>query len=268
MHAASLLKVSAFESRLHDRTVGVEELFPAWNRTDRLGIIVHEPFCGLGASLMIQAAIALFYKYDPSRALDNAQYPPVFMFHIGGRYGDHSSMDFWPARREVFLDADPSHILGSITDRAITRLIVPDVSPGSLDYVNRQPSGWTDLHARREQIMSCYAYPATGTAADVELTGNDARMEAMVEDVLQPDLLADEFGQRNDQELLELPLGPSTTDDIRGWYRHMLGRTNEVPTAIQNRVLNRRRTAFPNHRVTQKYRMLTVDQALQRLTPT
>lgn len=151
--------------------------------------------------------MAIFYNLDRSRTCKNAQYPPVFMFHIGGRFGDHSSMDFWPARREIFLDAEPPEVLGGITDRAITRLIVPDVAPGSLDYVSRQPSGWTNLHAAGEQITACYAYSTTGSAtiADVELIGNDARMETMVEDVLQPDRLAEEFRQRNDPDLLELP---------------------------------------------------------------
>jgi len=269
MHAASLLKVSAFDASRNGQAADVEELFPAWSRTDRLGIVVHEPFGGLGASLMIQAAIALFYKHDRSRAHRKAQYPPIFMFHVGGRFGDHSAMDFWPARREIFLGAEPADVLGGIMDRAITRLIVPDVAPGTLEYVTAHPSGWTDLHAAREQITSCYAYSATGTATagDVELTGNDAGMETMVEDVLQPDRLAGEFRQRNDTELLELPLGPSTTDDVRGWLRHFLQRTDEIPATIRTSILDHRRTAFPDRTVTQKYRSVTVHEALQRLTP-
>jgi len=93
MRAGSLLKVSPFDVSRNGRAAGVEELFSAWSRADRLGIVVHEPFRVLGAGLMIQAAIALFYRHDRSRAHHNAQYPPIFMFHVGGRFGDHSAKD-------------------------------------------------------------------------------------------------------------------------------------------------------------------------------
>src|SRR5699024_8419346 len=45
-----------------------------------------------------------------------------------------SPMDVWPARREVFLTAgDPYALLAAITDRAITRLLLPEGGPDPAD---------------------------------------------------------------------------------------------------------------------------------------
>lgn len=121
MHASQRLRESHFSVQIESGSASVADLLPEWTITDRVGVVVHEPLGALGASLLIQAAISRFYAFDPQRRDHAAQYPPIFMFHVGGRFGDHSPMDFWPPRREVFFDDpdNPYEVLGALRPAAL-----------------------------------------------------------------------------------------------------------------------------------------------------
>ena len=45
--------------------VSADTVFPDWAPLDRFGIVVTEPLGGLGASLLLQLAIAMFTRYVP-----------------------------------------------------------------------------------------------------------------------------------------------------------------------------------------------------------
>lgn len=62
MHVADQLFVEAFEVRIGDERVSPEAVFPDWSLLDRFGIVVTEPLGGLGASLLLQLAIAKFTR--------------------------------------------------------------------------------------------------------------------------------------------------------------------------------------------------------------
>jgi hypothetical protein len=67
MHAASQLFVEAFEVQIDGEQVSPDTVFPDWSPLDRFGIVVTEPLGGLGASLLLQLAIAMFYSVRPDR---------------------------------------------------------------------------------------------------------------------------------------------------------------------------------------------------------
>src|ERR1700733_10893262 len=136
MHTARQLGVSLFSVRRNGTSATRDDLLPDWTPFDRLGVVVTEPFGALGASHLIQLAITAFYDIRPSRRAGRvdghdpkAIYPEIFLFHIDDAHGDHSMFDFWPARKEVLVDADPRLVLDAINDRAITRLAVPHSDP-------------------------------------------------------------------------------------------------------------------------------------------
>src|SRR6478736_8414522 len=100
MHVADQILVEAFEVRIGGERVGPEAVFPDWSRLDRFGIVVTEPLGGLGASLLLQLAIAKFYSVRPDRRASMPVYPEIYLFHIGGPHGDFSYFDFWPPGRK------------------------------------------------------------------------------------------------------------------------------------------------------------------------
>ena len=88
MHVADQILVEAFEVQIGGERVGPEAVFPDWSRLDRFGIVVSEPLGGLGASLLLQLAIAKFYSVRPDRRAGMAVYPEIYLFHVGGPHGD------------------------------------------------------------------------------------------------------------------------------------------------------------------------------------
>jgi hypothetical protein len=126
MHVADQLFAEAFEVQIDGKQVGPGAVFPDWSPLDRFGIVVTEPLGGLGASLLLQLAIALFYSVRPDRRAGMAMYPEIYLFHVGGPHGDFSYFDFWPPRKEVRVAAAaPVSLLEAINAHAITRLAVP-----------------------------------------------------------------------------------------------------------------------------------------------
>ena len=113
MHAASQLFVEAFEVQVEGERVSPDTVFPDWSPLDRFGIVVTEPLGGLGASLLIQLAIAMFYSVRPDRRAGTPVYPEIYLFHVGGPHGDFSYFDFWPPRKEVRV---PARAQENITD--------------------------------------------------------------------------------------------------------------------------------------------------------
>src|SRR6185312_12345108 len=85
MHVADQVLVEAFEVQIGGERVGPDAVFPDWSRLDRFGIVVTEPLGGLGASLLLQLAIAKFYSVRPDRRAGMAVYPEIYLFHVVAR---------------------------------------------------------------------------------------------------------------------------------------------------------------------------------------
>ena len=269
MHASKQLHEAQFEIEIATQRVLLTDVLPGWTAYDRVGVVVHEPYGALGASLLIEAAVARFYAHDSRRADELAQYPPVFLFHVGGRYGDHSSMDFWPSRREVFLPPDPYEVLGAIRDRGITRLMVPDVESTGLDYAYAAPSGWTDVHAATEQTLSSFVYSASGhvPGGDVRLRSCADHTDSLASDVLDVQELIERFETASEQDLLDMELGPSTPEDFDGWLTSFRSRIGEVPEDVRKRIRTGRSRATAEGTLTQTYRRTSTADALGRFIP-
>jgi hypothetical protein len=178
VHTAKLFKPENFDVEIEGESTDLRGLFPGSVQHDRFGIVVTETFGGLGASLLIQAAIANFFAVFPERRKEHPAYPEIYLFHDGGPQGDHNSFDFWPPRKEVFVDAgNPPAMLGEINARAITRLAVPDSEPGDPERLMTGISTWAEQAAARERITSCFAYSAKGQVADADVRISSADEE-------------------------------------------------------------------------------------------
>lgn len=281
MHVSVCCRPELFTAQRGGRQSPLGHIMPGWTPADRIGVVVDEPFGAVGASALIQAAIALFYEAQPQRRRD--QYPPVFVFHVGGPHGDFSPMDVWPARKEVFLTAgDPYALLGAITDRAITRLLLPEGGPDPADtvgvgpegdeagdpgWLTRASSGWTDIASFRERLASAYAYSPAGCVQDPDTTVStgDEQCESMVEDVLDPHRCYDDFARCDDESLLARGIGPSTVSDLRLWLEAFASRLDEVGAQHRSARLEERRAARRGAVTVQTYRSLDDLQAIDLL---
>lgn len=169
MHTTKIINSSNFTFEIGKDKAVFEEIFPEFNEHDRIGVIVND-YCGaIGASAIILSAVTKFYDAYRSQ-LGNEKnklriYPEYFLFHVGKYFGDHQQMDIWPSHREIVVENNAEKILEAINDRAITRLIVEDVSPNySADFLRET------LSSAKERIKTTLAYSSTGRVEKVDIT--------------------------------------------------------------------------------------------------
>lgn len=263
MHTARQLDASHFALTRDGHRAGREDLLPDWGPHDRLGVVVTEPFGAVGASHLIQLSITAFYDVRPSRRsgrLDGrdprAVYPEIYLFHVGEPYGDHSAFDFWPARKEVVVGADPRLVLDAINDRAITRLAVPDANPAPVEHEWKEPA------AARDRIVTALGYSPTGRVRHPmwEIAGTDVRTERNVELILDSTL---RYASAASRAQLDATADPVLAQ--RSWVRRTEVRRDEGADGLAQ--ARRRRVALrtADGLVTESYSIVTVDAALQML---
>jgi len=268
VHTARQLSVDDFSVEIRDRSATREELLPDWTPWDRLGVVVDRPLGSLGASAMIQLAITAFYDIRPARragyptrgslADDEAIYPEIYLFHVGGRHGFHAAFDFWPARKEVFLPTDARAVLDAVNDRAITRLLVPDADPRHVEHQWKEPA------AARDRIASAFAYSAIGSAKHADVSISSASASTQV----NPMNVIEQVGRviRSGTFTADLELVAHDADLLaRHWTSHREFRSQEA--AEHADAARAARAALTvDGVVTEAYRRISTNDALSLLT--
>jgi hypothetical protein len=270
VHTATQLYHDDFQVDIDGMPAILDDFLPGWNVSDRFGIVIDEPFGGLGASLLIQLAIVNFFDVKPERRLrDTAEYPEIYVFHFGGVFGDHSNYDFWPPRKEVMIDnRDPISLLEALNGCAITRLALPHGPLGDRERLRCGASTWAEEHSAVGRIESALAYTTDGVTpeADVVLRSSCARVEENVVATLDTLRAARDFVELPADAFSAALPGPSVPDDVYRWRDIVEARINEVDQARKDELTAMRLAMFENTGAsTETYRRLTVDQALRRI---
>ncbi|HWI21402.1 MAG TPA: hypothetical protein VNT22_02180 [Baekduia sp.] len=255
MHTARQLEESQFDITIDGRPATRADLFPDWNAFDRLGVVIHEPFGTIGASYLLQLAITAFYDERPKRRdRSNPIYPDVFVFHVGGRFGDHANFDVFPPRKEVFVDNNPMEILNAINDRGITRLAVPDRVPDNAQFDFKEPEQAAD------RISTAWAYSTSGrtAGADVAISSSLLSTEANGRMTLHP-----KQSYHDMQEALRL-IGKVVVPDDEV-FRMPKPRDAEVDEETRDRIRDERLALKSDKTITETYRRIEVKDALRML---
>lgn len=267
MHVADQLKSENLRIKILDEDAVLDDVFPGSHKYDRYGFIVNEPYGGLGASLLIQAAIVQFYDFLPERRNEEPMYPEIYMFHIGAKYGDHSSFDFWPPRKEVFLEAgEPGDVMTALVDRGITRLALPEGPEGRPDVLQDGPSTWADHSAAKNLLSSCFVYNSSSETADADvfLESDHHTFEVNAEWTLDTEIIMNKY--RRDPESVYRP-GPTVAVDIDRWVQTMESRDDEVDDTYAKNLLTQRRQAEGDRLVRREsFRRIDLDETFRLLS--
>jgi hypothetical protein len=265
MHVADQIFAEAFEVRIAGERVSREAVFPDWSRLDRFGIVVTEPLGGLGASLLLQLAIASFYSVRPDRRASMPVYPEIYLFHIGGPHGDFSYFDFWPPRKEVRVAASqPVSLLEAINAHGITRLAVPLGDIGADGVLRTGPSTWAEQASAMERLRSCFVYASDGHVAgsDVRISSRDPRVHENITASVNP--LPDAIAFREELASDTLPHwpDPSVAADGYRWADVVEGRVDEVPQPVRDQVAEALAARVRSGELVEAYRRITTAEAL------
>ncbi|MBD0864129.1 MAG: hypothetical protein GDA36_00190 [Rhodobacteraceae bacterium] len=150
------------------------DVFPEFDAADRLGVVVNSSIGILGASMLIHAFGTCYYELRRKRDGLVAQYPEVYVVHVGGRFGDLRMIDVLPERKEIFVDTG-SEALAALNHAAITRVAVPGPAR---DLSIQRP--WDRFHPweagpAQDRVRSSYLYAADGHVAEgatISVTGH------------------------------------------------------------------------------------------------
>ncbi len=253
MHTARQLDVAYFGIAVDGVPSSRDDVFPSWGVHDRLGVVVDRPLGATGASMLIQLAITAFYDVKPSRR-EVTLYPEVYLFHVGGRHGNHAYYDVYPPRKEVVVANEPAEILEAINDRAITRLAVVD---GPVQEVTHH---WKEPAAAQDRLVSAYAYQPSGRVdrGDLEITATDRRALVNTSIILRPKVTyAEQQEARVQAGNRSLPTNEVVVStDYLG---------DEVPAEVRELVIEQRRDTDTDGGARETYRRIEVSEALQML---
>jgi hypothetical protein len=160
MHTMETLIYEDFDFEMNGHVAQLEDVFPGFNQTDRIGVVVRQPGGGMGASGLIMAAVTRFYdfyrEYQEEESSTFRIYPEFFIFHVGKSHMNHFWMDIWPPHKEVIVEDDPEQILEAINDRGITRLLVEDINPSIAVFLRETTC------SAEHRIVNALAYSPSG----------------------------------------------------------------------------------------------------------
>lgn len=250
MHTSVSLQLDMFSIEIDGRAADVAELLD-WQPHDRLGIVLTEPLGALGASALMQLAIVSYFNARASRRAV-PHYAEIYLFHLGGPYGDFSNFDIVPTRKEVFLPDDPAAAIEAINDRAITHLAVPQGERAELSFP------WKEADTARDRIRRCFLYAAGGrvTDSDISIAVTHENPLEDVQSTIDPDRMLALM-----PTILERTLPENRASSIR-WANRLLDRRAEVSVAQRDAVALQREAISESGLPRETYRRASVDEAL------
>lgn len=258
MHTLNL-DPDLLDIRIGGEPARLEDLFPRWSTSDRLGVIISSPMGAVGAAALIASVIARFYQLRRETGAAAWVYPEIYAFHAGGPYGDFSYFDFLPARKEVVLrETTPLALLGALNDRAITHLVIPDAAPVPEGFV------WQELNIALERIVAGFVYGCQGTVegADVAIS-LDPALDDLALGVMRPAQLLVDWDPVATLGTARAPQGDSRARlDWLASVRHRIAETTEAQRAEADQAYEACRR---DKRVEQRFRRIAADEALTRM---
>ncbi|MBV0926239.1 hypothetical protein KTS45_18690 [Halomicroarcula limicola] len=128
---------------------------------------------GLGAGTFVLSCVTAFYEYlRETREEEFFEYPDYYTFQTASNPADYRMLDIYPDHKNVTVEPTAEQLLRAINDRAITTLLVPDVSPSSPDVDE------ITLQSAYRRIDHCYVYAPDGRPSNVDFTIRQPRQPA------------------------------------------------------------------------------------------
>ncbi|PSP94852.1 hypothetical protein BRC91_04115 [Halobacteriales archaeon QS_4_62_28] len=173
MHTTKELDRTSFEYRIDGDVVSRETVLPSVTPDDRVGIVMGTGSEGIGAGNLLLSYVTAFYRHlREVREGDFFEYPDYYTFQTTSNPADYRMLDIYPDHKNVNVEPIAEQILRAVNDRAITTLLVPNVSPTSPD-VNS-----ITLQSASRRIDHCYLYAPDGCPSNADFSIHQPRQPA------------------------------------------------------------------------------------------
>lgn len=173
MHTTKELDRTSFEYRVDGEEVARKAVMPHVTSDDRVGVVMGTGIEGLGAGNFVLSCVTAFYDYlSEAREEDFFEYPDYYTFQTTSEPADYRMLDVYPDHKNVAVEPNAEQLLRAINDRAITTLLVPDVSPTSPDVDE------ITLQSAHRRTDSCYVYAPDGRPSDAAFSIRQPRQPA------------------------------------------------------------------------------------------
>jgi hypothetical protein len=173
MHTIQELDSASFEYRVDGDVVSREAVMPSITPNDRVGVVMRTGMEGIGSGNFILSCVVAFYEYlRETREEDFFEYPDYYTFQTTSDPADYRMLDIYPDHKNITVEPAAEQLLRAINDRAITTLLVPDVSPTSPDVDE------ITLQSAYRRIDHCYVYAPDGRPSNVDFTIRQPRQPA------------------------------------------------------------------------------------------
>lgn len=156
MHTAEALAATDFQYQNSTETAPMPDIAVS----DRLGVVVREPFDGIGAATFVLSCVTGFYDEYRMKTDDFYAYPDYFTFQSDDRLVDYLWFDIWPDHKNVETEPEAESVLQAINDRAVNVLLVPDGPTSEPEFEAVTREGF------ERRIDSCYLYAPDGQLSD------------------------------------------------------------------------------------------------------
>lgn len=165
MHTTNELDSTSFKYRVDGEIVSRETVIPSVTSDDRVGVVMGTGIEGLGAGNFLLSRVTAFYEYlRETRGENFFEYPDYYTFQTTTNPADYRMLDIYPDHKNVTVEPIAEQFLRAINDRAITTLLVPDVSPTSPDVDN------ITLQSAHRRIDHCYVYAPDGRPRNADFS--------------------------------------------------------------------------------------------------
>ncbi len=141
MHTNRLLRTEEFEVTVAGSPGTVDDVLPGLTTADRVAVVTHTPGGSLAAGPLLLAAVGRYYEELRRQRDEFYRYPSYFVVHVGELRAYHGWLDVWAEHKEVVVPAHGEAVLEALHDRAVTRVLLEDVTPGS-GQLMRETANW------------------------------------------------------------------------------------------------------------------------------
>lgn len=173
MHTTNDIRSEDFTFTIDGGKADFLDVFPDFDKTDRVGIVVRSEGGVLGMSALLLASVMKFYDHFKKADLGNESgklrlYPEFYVFHVGEYTGEYRQIDVFPPHRDVVVEDDSEQILEAVNDRGITRLLIEQQAASSPLFLRES------ISSAERRILTALSFSPDGAVenGDVTVTNN------------------------------------------------------------------------------------------------